>query len=325
MRMSVRTRKPSRRHTKVRRLVSSLNHPFHRVRPASPRPLPYSLSSLFPPGGLAARGALEALLACVKASAAFERGALTESEISKTLVVSLQAQALRYVFLAEREATRVSFARSRGGRDRRLPLPLAAPSPGPRLPPDGTVPGAVVVRDVGVVGSGVMGSGIAAAFLMAGYPVVLVDTAPAALTRATAVVAAIVAGAVRRKKVASVAAGAALMTALTTSTSFARLAGCDLVVEAVFEDLKVKQGVFAQLDAVCKPACLLASNTSSLDIDAVAAGAGPARGERVLGLHFFTPAHVMKLVEIVACKVTSAATLEAAATAVKRLGKVCPI
>jgi len=270
-----------------------------------------------PAGGLAAHGALEALLACVKAGAAFERGALAESEISKTLVVSLQAQALRYAFLAEREATRVVFARGGGRRDRGT-VAHTASSPEEETH-EQEVP---EVRHVGVVGSGVMGSGIAAAFLMAGYPVVLVDTAPVALKKASAGIAAIVAGAVRRKKVASAAAGAALLQALSTSTSFEALARCDLVVEAVFEDLQVKQGVFARLDAVCKPSCLLASNTSSLDIDAAAAGAGPARGERVLGLHFFTPAHVMKLVEVVACKVTSAATLEAAAAVVKRLGKV---
>ena len=289
-------------------------------------------------GGLAARGAMEALLSCVKAGGAFERGAVVESEISKTLVVSVDAQALRYVFLAEREATRVVFARlSRGDRrhssaagEQALPRMQSDVVCGHVHPHHSVISsgvsdsrdGAIVIRHVGVVGSGVMGSSIAASFLMTGFVVTLIDTSAPALKKATANIQAIVASAVRRGRVSSAAAGQAMVARLTTHTTYASLTSCDLVIEAVFEDLRVKLDVFRQLDGACKPTCLLASNTSSLDIDLVAAGAGAARGEFVLGLHFFTPAHVMKLVEIVLCKVTSVRVLEAAVAATKRLGKI---
>ncbi len=177
-----------------------------------------------------------------------------------------QARALRALAAAERSATE-------GG----APAPL----------PTGTV---------GVVGGGTMGAGIATAALLAGRRVVLVERDDAALSRGRATIAANLDGS-RERGLLDDAAHAAALARLAGATGYGALAGADLVIEAVFEDFAVKAAVFAELGAATRPDAILATNTSYLDVNRIAATV--ADPGRVVGLHFFAPAHVMKLVEVV--------------------------
>jgi 3-hydroxyacyl-CoA dehydrogenase len=180
-----------------------------------------------------------------------------------------QARALRHVFFAERALARPADLRG------------VAPRPTARL---------------GVVGGGTMGTGIATALLLAGREVTLVERDATALARGEGTVAANLAEARARGRI-DAGAEAAAGGRLRGATELAALAGADLVVEAVFEDMGVKTELFGRLGAVVRPEAVLATNTSYLDVNRIAAAAaGP---ERVIGLHFFAPAHVMRLLEIV--------------------------
>ena len=152
------------------------------------------------------------------------------------------------------------------------------------------------IASAGVVGGGTMGAGIAVALLDAGLPVTMIERDAASLARGRAHVEKVYDGLVAKGRL-DAAARAATLARLTGATSYDALANVDLVVEAVFEDMAVKQAVFAELDRVCKAGAVLATNTSYLDIDAIAASI--SRPGDVLGLHFFSPAHIMKLLEIV--------------------------
>ena len=182
---------------------------------------------------------------------------------------STESAALRHQFFAEREATR-------------LPRELNAPPRG--------------LKTVAVIGAGTMGSGIAIAALDAGFTVILLEQDAAALQRGQERVADHY-----RQRVAAGKLDAAQATAtearLSTSLDWASLAAADLVIEAVFEDLAVKQDVFRRIDAHARPGAVLATNTSYLDVDAIAQATN--RPQDVLGLHFFSPANVMKLLEVV--------------------------
>ncbi|CAD5371435.1 Enoyl-CoA hydratase [Rubrivivax sp. A210] len=210
--------------------------------------------------------ALDAVAACAQP---FDQGLQRERELFLQLLSSPAAQALRYQFKAEREATR-------------LPANLAA---APRT-----------VDLVAIIGAGTMGSGIAIAALDAGLNVLLLEQDEAALERGRQRI-----GDHYRERVgagklkAMVAADS--VARLASTTDWHRLAAADLVIEAVFEDLAVKQQVFRQIDAHARPGAVLATNTSYLDVDAIAAAT--LRPQDVLGLHFFSPAHVMKLLEVV--------------------------
>ena len=175
------------------------------------------------------------------------------------------------------------------------------------------------IRTAGIVGAGTMGAGIAMNFANAGIPVRLVDASSEALERAGSSIETAYAAAVQRGRLSRDAADERL-TRVRCSVAFEDLGGVDIVVEAVFEDLAIKRDVFARLGAVCGAETLLATNTSTLDVDAIAEAA--PHPERSLGLHFFSPAHVMKLVEVVRGARTSAATLAEAARLAQRLGKV---
>ena len=172
---------------------------------------------------------------------------------------------------------------------------------------------------VGVVGGGTMGAGIATALLLAGLPVTLVERDAAAADRARATIARNLDGAQRRGKLTAAARDALLDDALTTVLDHDALAQADLVIEAVFEDMAVKAEVFAALDRVCKPGAILATNTSYLDVDRIAAGTG--RPQDVIGLHFFSPAHVMKLLEVVVADRTAPEVTATAFALARRLGK----
>jgi 3-hydroxyacyl-CoA dehydrogenase len=213
----------------------------------------------------------------------FEAALAEERAVFQRLRQSEESAALRHLFFAEREAARID------GLEDAKPLP---------------------VKSVGIVGAGTMGSGIAAAFLATGFPVTLVDLKPELLEAA-------------RERVAGFLAKAARPAALATAADLAALAPCDLVIEAVFEDMGVKQDLLRRLDGIVRPDAILASNTSYLDLDAIAAAtADPAR---VIGLHFFAPAHVMKLLEIVRGAKTAPAVLATALRLGRALGKVAVV
>jgi len=152
------------------------------------------------------------------------------------------------------------------------------------------------VESAGIVGGGTMGAGIAVAMLDAGLPVTMIERDEASLARGRAHVEKVYDGLVAKGRI-SAERRAATLARFSGSTGYDALAHADLVVEAVFEDMAVKRAVFAELDRVCKPGAVLATNTSYLDIDEIAAST--SRPADVIGLHFFSPAHVMKLLEIV--------------------------
>lgn len=218
-------------------------------------------------------------------------GLAAERATFQHLRTAPEARALRHIFFAEREAARGDPARDA------KPLP---------------------VERLGVIGSGTMGAGIATAILQAGRPVVLVDAQSEALARGVAGIDAALAGAVQRGKMTDADAIAA-RARLDTGTDLAALAPCDLVIEAVFEDAGVKQALFARLDPILRPDAVLATNTSYLDIDAMAAAI--SNPDRVIGLHFFSPAHVMKLLEIVRADASGDPAMATGFAVAKLLGK----
>ncbi len=200
---------------------------------------------------------------------------------------SRESRALRHLFFAER----------------------GSPSPGT----------ARAVRRIGVVGAGTMGRGIALGAALAGYEVTLLDAAPETLVRASAEIAAL-AGDLGRKGRLRGKDAAAVMRQVVPTQEFTALGTVDLVIEAVFEDLALKRELFARLGATCRPGAVLASNTSSLDVDALAEASG--RAADVLGMHFFSPAHLMRLVEVVQATHTSDEVIATALAVSKRFGKV---
>ncbi|MFT3761604.1 MAG: 3-hydroxyacyl-CoA dehydrogenase NAD-binding domain-containing protein [Pseudoxanthomonas sp.] len=233
---------------------------------------------------------------CVEAALAlpFDEGQALEHRLFDELLASPESRGLRHVFLGERAVAR-------------LPPPLA----GTEVLP---------IARVAVIGAGTMGFGIATALLAAGLPVALADPDRAALDRATSRIADAFRRDVDKGRISSETADAR-MAALTATTALEpTVADADLVIEAVFEDIDVKRKVFVALDAAAKPDAILASNTSTLDVDAIA---GVVRDPgRVLGMHFFSPAHVMRLVEIVRGVRTRPQALNTAMAFARRIGKV---
>ena len=206
---------------------------------------------------------------------------------------SPQRRALLHVFFAEREARKIPG----------IPSDLAP------LP----------IRRAGVIGAGTMGGGIAMTFANAGIPVALLDQSPEALERGLALIRKNYAVSVSRGSLPQARAEQAL--ALIRGVGeYGALKDADILIEAVFETLKVKQQVFAQLDAVAAPHAILASNTSTLDIDAIAAST--SRPQQVVGTHFFSPANVMKLLEVVRSRHSSPETLTTAMQMGRRIGKL---
>ncbi|PTQ70706.1 3-hydroxyacyl-CoA dehydrogenase NAD-binding domain-containing protein [Celeribacter persicus] len=222
----------------------------------------------------------------------FEEAMAHEREGFLALRASEEAKALRAVFFAERRAVR----------------PEALKHVAPRS-----------LSRIGVVGGGTMGAGIASACRSAGLPVVLVERDQEALARGLSNVDATFAGAVKRGKM-SEAQRAELMVGITGATDYAALGDCDLVIEAVFEEIGVKRAVFAELDRHCRQDTVLATNTSYLDPRDIAEGL--SHPERFIGLHFFSPAQIMKLLEIVPVPETAPEVLATAFALGKRLGKV---
>jgi 3-hydroxyacyl-CoA dehydrogenase len=180
-------------------------------------------------------------------------------------------------------------------------------------------PGGPPIERAAVIGAGTMGSGIAVVLADAGLTVRLIDAAPEALERARAAIRRIYAGAVAKGRLTEEARDARIAS-IALEADLATAADADLVIEAVFESLALKREIFERLGALCRPETILATNTSTLDVDAIASAA--RHPERSLGLHFFSPAHAMRLLEVVRGRRTSQATLDRAVALGKRLGKI---
>ncbi|WP_066794712.1 3-hydroxyacyl-CoA dehydrogenase NAD-binding domain-containing protein [Sphingomonas soli] len=212
------------------------------------------------------------------------------------LIMGTQSAALRHIFFAERKASKI----------------------------DG-VADDIKLRDikkVGVIGAGTMGGGISMNFLSAGIPVTIVEMQQEALDRGT--------GVMRKNYEASAAKGRmtaeqveGAMALLTPTLNLSDLADCDLIIEAVYESMDVKKDIFGKLDKIAKPGAILASNTSYLDINEIAAST--TRPQDVLGLHFFSPANVMKLLEVVRGDKTADDVLATAMAIAKKIKKVAVV
>ena len=176
-----------------------------------------------------------------------------------------------------------------------------------------------MVHTVGIAGSGTMGAGIAIVAARAGFRTIVYDTAEGALDRARRQTEAFFARSVERKRLTQAQVDRALA-AMQATTDIGALAQCDIVIEAVFEDLKVKHALLGKLNEVCPPSTLFASNTSTLSITEIAAGSG--RDERVVGMHFCLPAQLMKLVEMSPGLRTSEETFSAAWALCEALGQI---
>ena len=228
---------------------------------------------------------------CAAGDVPVSEGLAAERETFQKLRIAPEASALRHIFFAERDA-----ARGKPGRAAR----------------------ALQVEIFGVVGSGTMGAGITTALLQAGQPVIMVDVRKDALAAGVHRVQENIDGGVKRGRM-SIAAANAAKARLTTSTDLLALTPCDLVIEAVFENPSVKGDLFCALDAVVKETAIIASNTSYLDIDALASKT--TRPDRIIGLHFFSPAHIMKLLEIVRASHSSDEALATGLAVARMLGK----
>ncbi|WCM18599.1 3-hydroxyacyl-CoA dehydrogenase NAD-binding domain-containing protein [Paraburkholderia bryophila] len=221
----------------------------------------------------------------------FDEGLRIERKLFLECLDSPQRAGLIHAFFAEREVLKAPETRS--ARPRTLDA-------------------------IGVVGGGTMGAGIAVAVLDAGLPVTMIERDDASLARGRAHIEKVYDGLIAKGRL-SVEKKAAVMARWSGSTSYDALAGADLVIEAVFEDLAVKQAVFAELDRVCKKGAVLATNTSYLDIDAIASSI--SRPADVIGLHFFSPANIMKLLEVVVPRQVSADVVATAFELAKKLRK----
>jgi 3-hydroxyacyl-CoA dehydrogenase len=222
----------------------------------------------------------------------FDEGLALERKLFMECLASPQRSGLVHAFFAEREAAK-------------------APETGAAKPR--------AIASVGIVGGGTMGAGVAVAVLDAGLPVTMIERDEAALARARAHIERVYDGLAAKGRIGPKTKEDALAR-FAGSTAYEALANVDLVIEAVFEDMGVKKAVFAELDRVAKPAAVLATNTSYLDIDEIAGAS--ARPADVIGLHFFSPANVMKLLEIVVPPRAAADVVATAFEFAKRLSKV---
>ncbi len=274
--------------------------PIPRVRDRIVAPDPAAVEAFRTTHGRKLRGfdAPEACITCVVAATerSFEDGLAVEREQFMTLMNGTQSAAQRHLFFAERKAAKIDDI-----------------DPATPLRP---------INRVGVIGAGTMGGGIAMNFLSAGVPVTIVEMQQEALDRGT--------GVMRRNYEASAAKGRLpadapdkLMAMLSPTLSLDDLGDCDLIIEAVYEDMAVKKDIFTRLDAIAKPGAILASNTSYLNIDAIAAVT--KRPGDVLGMHFFSPANVMKLLEVVRGKQTAPDVLATVMALAKKIRKVAVV
>lgn len=238
------------------------------------------------------------IIKCVEAAVTlpFDDGLKRETELSQELHAGPQAPAMRHAFFAEREAAKI-----------------------PDVPDDTAE---IPVDSVGIIGAGTMGGGIAMNFVNVGIPVKIIETKQEALDRGLSVI---------RKNYERTAQRGGMtqddvekrMKLISGSLDMNALKDVDLVIEAVFERMDIKKDVFGKLDAICKPGAILATNTSGLNIDEIASAT--KRPEAVIGLHFFSPANVMKLLEIVRADHTSKEVIATSMKLAKKIDKVAAL
>jgi 3-hydroxyacyl-CoA dehydrogenase len=235
--------------------------------------------------------AIEALEAAARLS--FDEGCAREAELFRECLYSTQCKALIHAFFAERAVSKI--------------------------------PGIAVdvrpseIRQAAVVGAGTMGGGITMSYANAGIPVLLKETTQEALDRGMATIRKNYAGSVKKGRLAQSAMDER-MARITPQLTYQSFEDADIIVEAVFEGMTLKKQVFAEIDAIAKPSCILASNTSYLDIDEIASATG--RPGMVLGNHFFSPANVMRLLEVVRGKHTSQEAIATCMALARKLKKV---
>jgi 3-hydroxyacyl-CoA dehydrogenase len=240
------------------------------------------------PNRTAAQTAIKAVLA---SALPIEQGLLEEDKYANQTKGTLEARGAIHVFFAERESRKV----------------------------EGLPPGeAKKIAKAGVIGAGTMGGGIAIAFANAGVPVTLMDANEAGLAKGLATVDATLESMVKRGRI-DAAEKTRRLGLITGTLEYADLAAADVIIEAVFESMDLKKKVFAEMDAVAKPGAVLATNTSTLDVDEIAASI--RRPEDVIGLHFFSPANVMPLLEVVRGEKSSPTAIRTSMELAKTLRK----
>jgi 3-hydroxyacyl-CoA dehydrogenase len=226
----------------------------------------------------------------------FDEGMKREREEFMNLVLTPQARAQRYVFFAERKVWKIADV----------------PDTTPTLP----------IKKVGIIGAGTMGGGISMNFLNVGIPVTIVETAQPALDRGLATI---------RRNYENTAKKGRLkqsdvetrMGLLGPGLNLDALSDCDLIIEAVYENMDIKKEVFRKLDKIAKPGAILASNTSYLNIDEIASVTG--RPDHVIGMHFFSPANVMRLLEVVRGEKTAKPVIATVMQLARKIGKIAAL
>ncbi len=240
----------------------------------------------------------EAIICCVEAALnlPFDEGMKAERTLFLELLGGTQSAAQRYVFFAERAVWKIPDV----------------PEETPKLP----------VNQVGVVGAGTMGGGIAMNFLNVGLPVTIVETSQQALDRGLATIRRNYENTLKRGRLTQDELEKR-MSLLTGTLSLDALAQSDLVIEAVFENMEVKKELFARLDGIAKPGAILASNTSYLDVNEIASAT--ERPESVIGMHYFSPANVMRLLEVVRGEKTAKPVIATAMQVARKTGKIAAL
>lgn len=223
----------------------------------------------------------------------FQDGVKVELAEFIKLVGSVESSALRHLFFSERMASRL------------VDIPKSKSK--------------FAIKKVAIVGAGFMGGGIAMSFANKGVPVTILDAKEEWLTNGLNIIKKNYMSSVAKRKMTEEVANTRIGL-IKGTLNYADLADCDIVIEAVYEDMKLKKSIFAQIDAVAKPGALLCTNTSGLDINEIAAST--KRPEAVVGTHFFSPAHIMRLLEVVRTKYSSPEAITACMEMGKRIGKV---
>ena len=237
------------------------------------------------------KGALRAVQAAVDLP--FDEGIQREREEFLNLVTTAQSQAQRYVFFAERKVWKIADV----------------PDDTPILP----------IKKVGVIGAGTMGGGISMNFLNAGIPVAIVETAQDALDRGVATIRRNYDNTAKKGRLTQ-ADVQTRMGLLSPGLNLDALSDCDLVIEAIYENMDIKKEVFRKLDKIAKPGAILASNTSYLNIDEIASVT--SRPDHVIGMHFFSPANVMRLLEVVRGEKTAKPVIATVMQLARKIGKI---
>ena len=244
-----------------------------------------------PSGPIAPKAAVDAIEAA--ATLPLAEGSARERELFREAAASPYARALQYAFFAERQAANLPGV----GADTKLRD----------------------IKTVGILGAGTMGTGIGLAFLNAGFPLTIVETTQEALDKGVARVRDTLEANVKRGR-ATEAQAKERMERLTPSLKLEDLGSSDLIIEAVFENMALKKEIFAKLDKIAKPGAIIATNTSTLDVNEIAAQT--KRPQDVVGLHFFSPANIMRLLEIVRAEKTANDVMATSMAIAKKIGKV---